>query len=270
MASSSNKICENIELIKKSPSHWELIFNRPDKYNAISNDMYESVTQILDEAANDEQLVLLSITGKGKFYSSGTDLSASKASMLTTIDFEKIREESQNRIKRFVEKFITFPKILIGFINGPAIGIAVTTLALFDGVYASSSSTFSLPFIRHGMAPEGCSSFVFPILMGPIHAKETLLFDRKLTAQEAQQRGLVTQVIDDQIFQQEKEKICQNILSLPKESLLTSKALIQRWNINTLKYVNEEEVKNLKKRWDSEEFIEAILTFMNRSRTSKL
>jgi len=97
------------------------------------------------------------------------------------------------------------------------------------------------------MAPEGCSSFVFPILMGPIHAKETLLFDRKLTAQEAQQRGLVTQVIDDQIFQQEKEKICQHILSLPKESLLTSKALIQRWNINTLKYVNEEEVKNLKK-----------------------
>ncbi len=67
--------CEHIELIKKSSSHWELILNRPEKYNAITSDMYERITEILDQAANDEQLVLLSITGKGKFYSSGTDLS---------------------------------------------------------------------------------------------------------------------------------------------------------------------------------------------------
>jgi len=67
--------CEHIQLIKINPSHWELIFNRPEKYNAITGDMYECITQILDDAANDEQLILLSITGKGKFYSSGTDLS---------------------------------------------------------------------------------------------------------------------------------------------------------------------------------------------------
>jgi peroxisomal 3,2-trans-enoyl-CoA isomerase len=64
-----------IELIKKSPLHWELILNRPDKYNAITSEMYENITQILNDAAKDEQLILLSITGKGKFYSSGTDLS---------------------------------------------------------------------------------------------------------------------------------------------------------------------------------------------------
>jgi enoyl-CoA hydratase/carnithine racemase len=65
---------EFIELIKISSTHWELSFNRPDKYNAITADMYECITQILDDAANDEQLILLSFTGKGKFYSSGTDL----------------------------------------------------------------------------------------------------------------------------------------------------------------------------------------------------
>jgi len=71
----SSSSCEHIELIKISPSHWELIFNRPEKYNAITSDMYECITQILDDAENDEELILLSITGKGKFYSSGTDLS---------------------------------------------------------------------------------------------------------------------------------------------------------------------------------------------------
>jgi peroxisomal 3,2-trans-enoyl-CoA isomerase len=106
--------------------------------------------------------------------------------------------------------------------------------------------------------------------MGSLHAKEILLFDRKLTAQEAQQRGLVTRVIDDHIFQQEKDKICQEILSLPKGSLLSSKSLIQRWNINTLKYVNEEELQNLKHRWITDEFAEAILKFMDGRKKSKL
>ena len=65
---------ENIELIKKSSLHWELVLNRPEKYNAITQPMYEYIIQILDQAAQDKELVLLSITGKGKFYSAGTDL----------------------------------------------------------------------------------------------------------------------------------------------------------------------------------------------------
>jgi peroxisomal 3,2-trans-enoyl-CoA isomerase len=190
--------------------------------------------------------------------------------MSETNDIETSIEEGKIRLKKFIERFITFPKILIGFINGPAIGISVTILALFDGVYASSSSTFSLPFIRTAQGPEGCSSFLFPSLMGSLHAKEILLFDRKLTAQEAQQRGLVTQVIDENIFQEKKTEICQEILSLPKGSLLSSKALIQRWNINTLKYVNEQELNHLKERWITEEFSEAILKFMNGRQKSKL
>jgi peroxisomal 3,2-trans-enoyl-CoA isomerase len=189
--------------------------------------------------------------------------------MSNTDDIETIIKEGNLRIKKFIEGFITFPKILIAFINGPAMGVAVTILALFDAVYASSLATFSLPFIR-ALAPEGCSSYVFPSLMGSLHAKEILLFDKKFTAEEAQQKGLVTQVIQQTNFQREKEKICQHILSLPKESLLTSKALIQRWSIDTLKYVNTEELNNLNKRWTSEEFAQALLTFINGRKKSKL
>jgi peroxisomal 3,2-trans-enoyl-CoA isomerase len=55
----------------------------------------------------------------------------------------------------------------------------VSTLGLFDGVYASSNSTFSFPFTRTAQSTEGCSSLVFPLLMGSIYAKELLLFDQK-------------------------------------------------------------------------------------------
>jgi enoyl-CoA hydratase/carnithine racemase len=70
----SESDCEGIQLIKKSPLHWEIVLNRPEKYNAITRPMYERIIQILDQAAQDKQLVLLSMTGKGKFYSAGTDL----------------------------------------------------------------------------------------------------------------------------------------------------------------------------------------------------
>lgn len=65
---------EQIQLIKKSASHWHIILNRPEKYNAITQPMYERLIQIFDQAAEDKQLILLSFTGSGKFYSSGTDL----------------------------------------------------------------------------------------------------------------------------------------------------------------------------------------------------
>jgi peroxisomal 3,2-trans-enoyl-CoA isomerase len=190
--------------------------------------------------------------------------------MSATDDIETRMEQGNTRVKKYIESFINCPKILIAFVNGPAIGISVSTLGLFDGVYASSSSTFSLPFVRLAQSLEGCSSYVFPSLMGSLHAKEVLLFDRKLTAVEAQQRGLVTKVIDEKIFEQEKRKICEEILSLPKGSLLTSKALMQRWNIDTLKKVNQEELDVLKKRLVSEEFVEAMMAFMNRKNKSKL
>ena len=190
--------------------------------------------------------------------------------MLPPEDMKKSMEAGNTRVKNFIESFINCSKILIAFVNGPAIGISVSTLGLFDGVYASSSSTFALPFVRLAQSLEGCSSFNFPSLMGSLHAKEALLFDRKLTAEEAYQRGLVTRVIDEKIFEEEKRKICEEVLSLPKGSLLTSKALMQKWNIDALKKVNQEELNILKTRVLSEEFAEAMMTFMNRKTKSKL
>jgi peroxisomal 3,2-trans-enoyl-CoA isomerase len=172
-------------------------------------------------------------------------------------------------LQRFIGKFIDFPKILIAFINGPAVGISVSTLGLFDGVYASSRATFSLPFTRTAQSAEGCSSLTFPSLMGSLHAKDLLLFDRKLTAQEAEQRGLVTRVIDEKHFDQEKDKICQEILSLPKGSLLTSKILMQKWSKETLHRVNADEVEILKQRWLTEEFVQAMMEFIRGRKKTK-
>lgn len=172
-------------------------------------------------------------------------------------------------LEKFIGRYIDFPKILIAFVNGPAVGISVSTLGLFDGVYASSNATFALPFTRTAQSAEGCSSVIFPALMGSLRAKELLLFDRKLTVEEAQQRGLVTKILPEKSFEEEKQKICQDILSLPKGSLLTSKVLIQKWTKETLHRVNKDEVETLKQRWLTEEFVQAMMEFMRGRKKSK-
>lgn len=70
----SSSVDEPIQLLVKSPAHWHIVLNRPEKYNAITKSMYERLIDILERAGKDPQVVLLSITGNGKFYSSGTDL----------------------------------------------------------------------------------------------------------------------------------------------------------------------------------------------------
>jgi len=262
---------EPIILNKKSATHWEITLNRPEKYNAITRPMYTRITQILEEAKQDKSLVLLSLVGRGPYYSSGTDLADfAQAATATTGDLKESVEKAQTMLEGYIRSYIEFPKILVAFINGPAVGISISVLPLFDAAYASSKATFMLPFTRTAQSAEGCSSYTFPRIMGPLHAKELLMFDRKLTAEEAQQRGLITKVIDESMFEQEKQKICEHILSLPKGSLLQSKQLIQKWNMDKLIKVNQVEVETLKQRWLTDEFVQAMMEFMRGRKKSKL
>ena len=79
--------------------------------------------------------------------------------------------------RKFVAHFIDFPKPLIAAVNGPAVGISVTVMGLFDMVYASDKATFHTPFMELGQSPEGCSSFMFPRIVGPAKVLNYILLE---------------------------------------------------------------------------------------------
>lgn len=233
--------------------------NRPHRKNAISEEVYKEITKILNTDAVDDNIVVTILTGVGEYYSSGNDIS----SALSATD----SEESFNHVHDFVEAFINYPKILIAVVNGPAIGIAVTTLFLCDIVYASEKATFETPFLRLGLCAEGCSTYTFPLNLGRSAASDMIFLNKKMTAQEAYNRGLISKIVPHDKLQ-ELILSLQKYGSLPVNSVKTNKRLLNENFKHILYESNRREIAALKECINSEEFSNAVASFV--SRKSKL
>ncbi|NXB82206.1 ECI2 isomerase, partial [Donacobius atricapilla] len=239
----------------------KIMFNRPDRKNAINHQMYREIIKALEEAGKNDTTIAV-ITGNGDYYSSGNDLS--NFTNVQPGEMEKMAKDGAVLLKEFVGHFIDFPKPLIAAVNGPAIGICVTVLGLCDLVYASDRATFHTPFSQLGQSPEGCSSYLFPKMMGLAKASEMLLFNKKLTAAEACAQGLVTEVFPDSSFQKEVWARLEAYASLPKNSLAVSKQLLRSLEKEKLHAVNSRECEVLTERWLSDECVNAIVSFFQK------
>ncbi|XP_032557872.1 enoyl-CoA delta isomerase 2, mitochondrial isoform X1 [Chiroxiphia lanceolata] len=239
----------------------KIMFNRPDRKNAINHQMYREIIKALEEAGKNDSTIAV-ITGNGDYYSSGNDLN--NFANIQPGEMEKMAKDGAVLLREFVGHFIDFPKPLIAVVNGPAIGICVTVLGLCDIVYASDRATFHSPFSQLGQSPEGCSSYLFPKIMGLAKASEMLLFNKKLTAAEACAQGLVTEVFPDNSFQKEVWARLEAYASLPKNSLAVSKQLLRSMEKEKLHAVNSKECEVLIERWLSDECINAIVSFFQK------
>uniref|UniRef100_A0A8C9XEH2 Enoyl-CoA delta isomerase 2 n=1 Tax=Sander lucioperca TaxID=283035 RepID=A0A8C9XEH2_SANLU len=232
--------------------------NRPAKKNAITTEMYNDIIAALEQAAKDDSVITV-ITGAGDFYCSGNDLS--NFTKIPEGGVDEMAKQGGDLLRKYVKAYIDFPKPLVAVVNGPAVGISVTVLGLFDLVYATDRATFHTPFSQLGQSAEGCSSYTFPKIMGSAKASEMLLFNKKLTAAQACGLGLVTEVFPDSSFQSEVWSRLKAYAKLPPNSLALSKQLIRSMEKDRLHAVNNAEVERLMERWTSDECFNAVMSF---------
>ncbi|XP_012872189.1 PREDICTED: enoyl-CoA delta isomerase 2, mitochondrial [Dipodomys ordii] len=239
----------------------KIMFNRPAQKNAITTQMYREIILALEAASKDNSTITV-ITGNGDYYSSGNDLT--NFTKIPPGGIEEVAKSGAVLLREFVDCFIDFPKPLIAVVNGPAVGIPVTLLGLFDAVYASDRATFHTPFSHLGQTAEGCSSYTFPKIMGPAKATEMLIFGKKLTAREACAQGLVTEVFPESTFQKEVWARLKAYAKLPPNAMKISKELIRSNEKEKLHAINAEECTILQGRWLSDECMNAIVNFLSR------
>ena len=171
-----------------------LRFQNEKKLNAWTMPLMKQAFGALAEAATDDAVKGVVVTGSGKYYSAGVDLSSMIQPMAPSKLVRQIRDQNEQCFRSFLD----FPKPIVAAVNGPAIGAAVTSAILMDRVLAlPDASSFSLPFAKLGVPPEGCSSVTFPERMGAEAAERMLGAENWIpTGQQALDAGLIDEVVD--------------------------------------------------------------------------
>jgi enoyl-CoA hydratase/carnithine racemase len=171
-----------------------IIFNNPERHNAVSLDMWETTAHILEEFGNDDRIRVVVLTGAGgKAFVSGADISK--------FDDERATQEAVNRYNQAVEKLYStvhhFPKPTIAMIRGYCIGGGLGLAVCCDLRICTKNSKFALPAAKLGLGYGYAGLKRFIDLVGPAFAKEIFFTARQYDAAEARAMGLVNRVVAD-------------------------------------------------------------------------
>ena len=177
-----------------------ITLNRPDKLNAFTGKMAQELIAAFDATDADDAVGAVIVTGAGRGFCAGADLSAGGA----TFDYDARGAAAQDEAKvggvnRDSGGMVTLRifdslKPVIAAVNGPAVGIGVTMQLAMDIRIASENARFGFVFGRRGIAPEACSSWFLPRIVGIAQALEGCYSGRVFPAAEAKEGGLVRSI----------------------------------------------------------------------------
>lgn len=238
-----------------------LLSTKSSENNTLNPEVMKEIQSAMATAASDDsKLVLLGAVGS--VFCCGLDF----LYFIRRLTDERKKESIKmaETIRTFVNTFIQFRKPIVAAVNGPALGLGAAVLPLCDVVWANEKAWFQTPYASYGQTPDGCSSFTFPRIMGLASANELLLSGRKLTAQEACSKGLVSQVLWPGTFTQEVMLRVKELVMVDSLVLRESKALMRNTSRSALEQANERECEALKRVWGSSQGTDSILQYLQR------
>ncbi|MFN9926668.1 MAG: crotonase/enoyl-CoA hydratase family protein [Phenylobacterium sp.] len=177
-----------------------ITLNRPDKLNAFNTTMMNEMIAAFDETDGDDNVRAVIVTGAGRAFCAGADLSAGAATFNSDAS-DALHREARMRegVQRDGGGLLTLRiydslKPVISACNGAAVGVGVTMQLAMDIRLASDTARYGFVFARRGINPEACSSWFLPKLVGVQTALEWCYTGRIFPASEALERGLVRSV----------------------------------------------------------------------------
>ncbi|RLA00848.1 MAG: enoyl-CoA hydratase [Gammaproteobacteria bacterium] len=196
-----------------------ITLNRPEKKNALTNEMYQSIVTALKHGASDDQVRVVLFSGKGDSFTAGNDIADFLKAGGT-----KIHDLAVGKLILTME---SYKKPIVAAVQGNAIGIGTTLLLHCDLVVAAKESRFALPFVKLGLCPEAGSSMLLPKLVGYQQAAELLFLGEPFDAEKAEKMGLINRLVDTKEVKLQALALCQKLTALPEDALLATKALLK-------------------------------------------
>lgn len=230
-----------------------ITMNRPEKKNAFNNAQWLALRDTLTEACANDDVTVVVLTGAGKDFSAGVDLT----------DFGGEPGEPQP-FDLFFEALLAFDKPMLAAVKGVAVGFGATVLFHCDVVYVGKSVRISFPFGRLGLVMEAASSYLMQACLGPQKAAELLFTAEWIDAERALKTGIASEVFPDEDLLTKTLEKAHEIAQWPMSALREMKHCLKLQHNDGIRAAKAAEDQGMARLVGSPENAEAITAFMEK------
>ena len=198
-----------------------ITLNRPDKFNSFNREMAFELHDALDNAEKNETVRAIILTGTGKAFCAGQDLSEAMA-----LDGPSLQSIVRDHYNPIIELIRTIEKPIIAAVNGVAAGAGANIALACDITFAKESANFIQAFSKIGLIPDSGGTFFLPRIIGMQKATALMMTGDKVSAKQAEAMNLIYKAVADDSFEEEVSVFAIQLAKMPTKGLgLTKKAL---------------------------------------------
>ncbi len=236
-----------------------LTLNRPEVFNSFNKEMAMLLQDSLDEAAKNDQVRAIVLTGEGKAFCAGQDLS--EAMDPNGPELQSIVRDHYNPI---IEKIRNLEKPVIAAVNGVAAGAGANIALACDLTVAKYSASFIQAFSKIGLIPDSGGTFFLPRIVGAQKALALMMTGEKVSAEEADAMNMIYKAVPDQNFEEEVAQLAASMAQMPTFGLGLTKRAVNRSFTNdlTTQLALEEELQTIA--GQSHDFKEGVNAFLEK------
>jgi 2-(1,2-epoxy-1,2-dihydrophenyl)acetyl-CoA isomerase len=235
--------------------------NRPDKLNALTSRMSEEMLDALGQAAKDDAIRCVVITGEGRGFCAGQDLKEFQDRGLEQLDVGEHLRSSYNRL---ITAIVELPKPVVAGVNGVAAGAGLSLACACDLRIASDAARFLQAFVKIGLVPDSGGNWLLPRVVGHAKAVELSITGEQIDAAEALRIGLVSTVVPADQFPKELETLAQALAAGPTRAIGTTKELLAQGLTASLPETLEREAVAQADLARSDDFLEGVQAFLEK------
>ncbi|MGJ7525923.1 enoyl-CoA hydratase-related protein [Variovorax sp. GB1P17] len=242
-----------------------LTLNLPAKLNPIAHGLQVELKETLERIRDDRAVRAVILTGAGKAFCVGADLSAMSPSEAGKSLGTQAAENMQALSNPLIETLRTLPIPVVAAVNGPAAGAGVGIALAADVTIAARSAYFYLPFLpKLGIVPDLGCTWAIPRRAGRARAMGMALLDERVGAGRAVQWGLIWACVDDEQLLEEARRIALRLASLPAHAVVEAREAFEASERHTLKEQLHYESERQRELIDRPSFREGVSAFMQK------
>ncbi len=238
-----------------------LTLNRPDRLNAFNEEQHLALRAALDECERDSSCRAVLLTGAGRGFCAGQDLSERTQMLGDDIDLGKTLESLYNPLVRTIR---AMPKPVICAVNGVAAGAGANIALACDIVIAAKSAKFIQAFSRIGLIPDSGGTWWLARILGEPRAKALALLAHPLAAEDAAAWGLIWKAVDDGKLMDEAARLAEGLADGPTAAYGLTKQAIHAASVNSLDRQLDLERDLQRVAGRSEEYSEGVSAFLEK------